>query len=234
MFRIDHTSTLRGDAKRHAIATAALTLFRERGFDAVTMREVAAAAGVATGAAYYYFPSKESLVLDYYDGVQNRHRAAVVAALKDDSVTTLEFRLRAVLQTKLDLVSPDRRLLGALFRYVAEPTHPLSIFGEATRKTRDHAVATFALAIQGENLPSPLDTLAPRAAWLTHLGLLLYLVADTSPEQCRTRRLADRAACLLATALTFARLPGASVALTPLTEALREAGLLPSSTLETP
>ena len=40
------------------------------------MRDVATAAGVSLGAAYYYFASKEAIVAAYYDHVQARHQAA--------------------------------------------------------------------------------------------------------------------------------------------------------------
>ncbi len=59
------------------ILQAALELFRERGFEVTTMRNIAQAAKVATGAAYYYFPSKEAIVLAYYDQVQRRHAEKV-------------------------------------------------------------------------------------------------------------------------------------------------------------
>jgi AcrR family transcriptional regulator len=56
-----------------AILQIALELFRSRGFDVTTMRDIARAAKVATGAAYYYFPSKEAIVSAYYDQVQCVH-----------------------------------------------------------------------------------------------------------------------------------------------------------------
>ena len=49
---------------RQAIAEAAMRLFIERGFDAVTVAEVADAASVAKVTLFKYFPTKESLVLD--------------------------------------------------------------------------------------------------------------------------------------------------------------------------
>src|SRR3954467_187608 len=47
---------------RDAIAAAAIELFRARGFEAVTVAEVAAAADVSEKTVFNYFPTKEDLV----------------------------------------------------------------------------------------------------------------------------------------------------------------------------
>jgi AcrR family transcriptional regulator len=41
----------------------ALDLFSEQGFDATSMRDIAAALGLSPGAFYHHFPSKESVLL---------------------------------------------------------------------------------------------------------------------------------------------------------------------------
>src|SRR5262252_7981132 len=64
----------KGELTRSHILAAALRLFRERGFDSATMRDIAEAAGMSLGASYYYFPSKESIVSAYYDYVQHEHK----------------------------------------------------------------------------------------------------------------------------------------------------------------
>src|SRR5215472_16886720 len=119
------------ETRAHILQTA-LDTFRTRGMDAATMREIAKAAGVTLGAAYYFFPSKEAIVLAYYDSVQAEHRARVQAALANGSHDLFE-RLQIAFHCKLDILNGDRKLLGTLFRYTGEPEHPLSVLGAGTR-----------------------------------------------------------------------------------------------------
>ncbi|MFI2712342.1 TetR/AcrR family transcriptional regulator [Micromonospora sp. NPDC018662] len=64
---------------RQAIADAARRLFLERGFDDVTVREVADSADVSMSGLFTHFPTKESLVFDEDDDV----REGLVAAVRD-------------------------------------------------------------------------------------------------------------------------------------------------------
>jgi len=64
---------------RQAIADTALRLFVERGFDRVTVSEVAEAAGVSEKTVFNYFPTKEDL---FFDEVDERE-AALLAAIRD-------------------------------------------------------------------------------------------------------------------------------------------------------
>src|SRR5262245_49663322 len=64
---------------RQAISDVATRLFMERGFEAVTVAEVAEAAGVSIKTVFNYFGSKEELFLDREAEV----RAAIVAAVTE-------------------------------------------------------------------------------------------------------------------------------------------------------
>jgi AcrR family transcriptional regulator len=221
--RAEHLTTERGDATRDHLLEVALRLFRRQGFQRTTMRDIARAAKASLGAAYYYFPAKEALVVAFYERAQERHAALARAAYA--STTGLPQRVRAALVSKLEVLRDDRALLGALFRYTGERDHPLSVFGEATRRHREQAVATFAEALEPAKLSPALRAAAARGLWLAHLGLILYFIHDESAGQARTMRLAERAADLFCTGLRLAALPGASRVLRPALEALAEAGL---------
>ena len=64
---------------RKAISNIATQMFVDRGFDEVTIAEVADAAGVAKMTVTNYFPRKEDLVLDRAQAIE-RHLADVIAA----------------------------------------------------------------------------------------------------------------------------------------------------------
>jgi AcrR family transcriptional regulator len=64
---LDDEESLRERKKRQTrqvIASAAMRLFTERGFDAVTIPQIADAAGVAEKTVYNYFPRKTGLFFD--------------------------------------------------------------------------------------------------------------------------------------------------------------------------
>ena len=64
---------------RQAVSEIATQMFVQRGFDEVTIAQVADAAGVAKMTVTNYFPRKEDLVFDRAEAVE-RHLADVIAA----------------------------------------------------------------------------------------------------------------------------------------------------------
>ena len=209
---------------RRQIVTTALTLFRERGFEPTTIRDIAAAAGLSLGAAYYYFKSKEAIVGAYYDYVQQEHLARSRAAFAGSR--DLRERLRAALHTKIDVMQGDQRLLRALFRYGGEPDHPLSWFGPGTRAQRQLSIDVFAEAIAGERLPDEVREAAPMLLWTLHMGILLYFLYDDSPQQRRTRTLIDAAVEFVVDAKRLVTLPLLRPVRRRVIGVLRDAGLL--------
>lgn len=55
---------------RARIYRVALALIHEKGYEATTVRDITAAAGVALGTFFNHFPTKEHLLVDYYGELQ--------------------------------------------------------------------------------------------------------------------------------------------------------------------
>jgi AcrR family transcriptional regulator len=215
----------KADATRAHIFKTALGLFRKKGFDATTMRDIAAEADVALGSAYYYFPSKEAIVAGYYDHVQAEHRRRSIEILAETSY--LKARLVGITEAKLDILKDDRKLLAALFRYGGDPEHPLSWFGPETRRHRESCMRTFAEALEPEQLPAEVADIAPLGLWALDMGILLYFLYDTSSGQQRTRKLAAGAMDLVVRVRQFVNFPLLRPMRRHVIAMLREAGLIP-------
>ena len=196
----------KSEQTRTRILAAALTVFRERGFEASTMREIAAEAGMAVGAAYYYFDSKDALVMAFYEQAQEQmmpQAERILAAGK-----TLELRLRGLIGLKLANFAPNRALLGALSSH-ADPQHPLSPFSERTAAIRNRDIALFARAVRdsGVRIPASILPYLPRLLWLYQMGLMLFWVYDRSPRQERTDLLFDKTLRMLLLLFKLAGIP---------------------------
>jgi AcrR family transcriptional regulator len=220
-------ATDKGEQTRRHILQCALELFREKGFDATTMQDVATRANVAKGATYYYFSSKEAIIQAYYEVVQAEQERICAEAFAGDR--NLKARLRVAMHSKFDLAKNDRKLLGVVFRYTGEPEHLLSCLGPGTAEIRERATNVFRDTIAGEKLPKDLEILLPVALWALQMGLLVMFLYDNSNDQRRTRQLADGALDLTLKLLALAKLPVLKPVRTKILALLRDAELLPSN-----
>lgn len=212
--------TPKSEATRRRILDAALKVFRERGFEAATMREIAAAAGVAVGAAYYYFDSKDALVMAFYEQSQREMAPELDRILAGSR--TLEQRLRGIIGQKLAYFAPNRKLVAALSAHI-DPEHPLSPFGAATAPVREQDVSFFARAVEESKLRLPAGILPyiPRLLWLYQMGVLLFWVYDRSPKQARTRLLFDKTLAMVLALFKLAAIPVLRPLLRPAEELLK-------------
>ena len=181
---------------------------------------------MSLGAAYHYFPSKDSIVLAFYDRVTDEHERRVREALA--GTTSLRDRVRAPFHIKLDILQADRPLMGALLRYAGQPDHPLSFLGAATRQMQLRSMAMFAESLRGVSVPEDMRVLAPVMLWAMHMGTLLFFLYDQSPRQQGTRMLIDGSVDLFVTSLKLARLPVFGGVRRKAIGLLTQAGLIPS------
>src|SRR3954462_4463707 len=84
---------------REAILAAAEELFSTNGFNAVSIRDIAQAAGANPGSVTYHFKTKDGLLLEIYQrhcGPMNRRRSELLAAAR--RVRDLQDRLGAIVR----------------------------------------------------------------------------------------------------------------------------------------
>jgi AcrR family transcriptional regulator len=139
-------------ARRRRVLDATLQLAAEGGFDAVQMRDVAAAADVALGTVYRYFTSKERLLLEAMAEQQADLRAYLDAHPPQDP--TPAQRVVAVLQ----------RANASLRRYPDVTAAMVRAFGSAqpdnadiVRKVTEIMTTIITGAVQGANRHEPTD-----------------------------------------------------------------------------
>jgi AcrR family transcriptional regulator len=204
---LKNRTTPRAEDTRRKIYEAAMELFREKGFEPTTMRDIAAKAGVALGAAYYYFSAKDAFVLAFYQEMQATSNEAILDALAGHK--KLKDRIRCVLEKRLELLEPNRKFCAALSRHAPDAADPLSPFSEESRPIREHAIEHMRIAVEGGDIkvPSDLKPRLPYLLWLYQMALIMFWLYDRSPGQQRTRRLLEKSLGLLVNLLRVSTLP---------------------------
>lgn len=189
------------------ILDSALELFRKEGFDSATMRDIAKSAGVATGAAYYYYSSKDAIVMAFYQRADLEMQPQIREAL--GQARGLEARLCALIRVKLGYFAPNRGVLKALLRNGADPSHPLSPFSKQTRDIRDADIGWFRgiLAECGIRIPRDLEPHLAGILWFFQMGVIFFWLIDESPKQARTARLLELGAKSVTALIKISALP---------------------------
>jgi len=128
-----------------AIQDAFVLLLIERGYEAVSMREIASVAGVGLGTLYQYFPGKDSIAAVTVRSWMRRQAAAVAAAAQARPPRTLEQTAVALalahVHAMLDHVDAWRALLH-VERAISSPASYREIYREFVALFREAFVAT--------------------------------------------------------------------------------------------
>lgn len=201
------------------ILDTALELFQTKGFDQTTMRDIAAAAGMATGAAYHHFASKDAMVMAFYQRSCDEMQPLLESALA--GARGLEQQLSALIRAKLEYFEPNRAVLKALLKNGADPQHPLSPFSADTRAIRATDVEWFRRILADVSMPRDLEPHLPDALWLFQMGIIYFWITDTSVRQKRTTRLLEITVKIVVQLLRLANLPLARPLRKPVLELIK-------------
>jgi AcrR family transcriptional regulator len=129
-----HKAKKRGADRAAEIMTAALDLFAEKDYAAVTTTEIARIVGVRHSLIYYYFDSKDDL---FHKTIQNfisetQRNYDNMRELHDDPVDRIEYWLA----NNIELSRQLRKLIKILFDYSGPKGRPLAV-DKAIRKFYD-------------------------------------------------------------------------------------------------
>ncbi|HLL22253.1 MAG TPA: TetR/AcrR family transcriptional regulator [Kofleriaceae bacterium] len=216
----------KSEATRRQLLEHALALFQERGVAATTMRDIASAAGLSLGAAYYYFPSKDALMFAYYEDNQQSLEEIAMRAHG-----TLRERLGTLMHGKLESIRPHRAMLGAIVARLVDPGDPVGAFSAQTRAVRERSIAIFHQQLADSGLPPPTMMLVAHALWLLQMAAMLVYVNDPTPHATRTHGLVNDGLDLLVPLLPLLGTPPGQAICDRVTSALLRAGLvIPAST----
>ncbi|HEY5198476.1 MAG TPA: TetR family transcriptional regulator [Solirubrobacteraceae bacterium] len=181
---------------REAIAAAAMSLFEVRGFDDVTIAEIARAADVSEKTISNYFPAKEDLVF----GRRGERRDALVEAIRERAPgESIVGPFRDATTAFLDRVEHDPvESIVAIPRLVAQSTalrNSLSLSWEEESAVLAPVIAEAAGEDANELLPA---AVARTLAWTHRLAFRAAFTRLLAGEHQATvaadlRRQADRA-----------------------------------------
>ena len=140
-------------ATRKAISDAATELFLERGFDAVSIREIADKADVSPTTVFAHFPQKEALVFDEDDD----QREQLVTTVRDRAPgTSIGAALRAYFTAELRATVEEHRSENArAFMALIERTPALNDYVQRMWLRHEDALADAIAADLGLDAPSP-------------------------------------------------------------------------------
>ena len=180
---------------KERILAAALELFREKGLEGTTTKEVSRKAGIAEGTLFNYFKTKEDLALYFFQketdnlirwfGAESRlHKAA------------LPEKLFAIIHRQLEYVEPYEDFIGAVFCRSLQPTSSLSPLSFESQELRLKYLRfireILAEAEQNGEIPRVGD-LGAYAFGLFYLGIVAHWLQDASRGKQKTLALLDRA-----------------------------------------
>lgn len=191
------TARAKAETRRRILASAD-QLFRERGFGGTSTRDLASAAGIATGTLFNYFPSKEALGLALLaDGLTRGQLGFVDHQRGDESLDELLF---AHIAAGLRELESCRGFAGEVLEAALGLFQPAdAVPGAQAVRTQHLELVHELLRVRG-NLAQP-GAVTLHLYWTLYLGVLAFWSRDDSPRQEDTLAVLDESMKLFVTSL---------------------------------
>lgn len=176
-------SQTKADLLTGRLLSAALELFRQRGYADVELSMIAAAADCSLEDLYLRFPRKEAMILALFERTAEQVRTFASDAPEGSVSSRFQFLMRRLLE-QLQL---ERPLYRHLLPTLLDPTSRIGVLGPATNRIRTEVQGVYAMLVLGATDAPPKDQLSRlvELLYFAHLGLIfLYLQDQQDQDKC--------------------------------------------------
>jgi AcrR family transcriptional regulator len=185
-------------ATRQRILNVAARLFAREGWERATTRNIAAAAGIATGTLFNYFPSKEAIAANLISHALTKAKGEFAERRRGEE--SLEEDLFSYIWSGLRHLQPSRNILGCALETLlsplakSSPDHPGDLIRTEHLETVERLIASHGVKV-------PRSALTLQLYWTLYLGVLAYWTTDVSPKHEDTLALLDQSLKLFVASL---------------------------------
>jgi AcrR family transcriptional regulator len=174
--------------REQQVRAAALRLFRDKGYHATSMRDIAAQVGINKGSLYSYIRSKEDLLIPFFERAMGLLLAEIEAISADESLTATE-RLKRAIKAHILNVTEN---LDILTVYLSEWRQLRADSLSTVRQQRERYAALFLTIVEDGVRRGEFRAIDPRISALGMIGMCNYLFRWYRPDgRLRPEQIAD-------------------------------------------
>ncbi len=166
------------DSRQEILRTAA-RLFQQRGYDATSMNDVAAALKLSKGGLYHHFQSKDEILFEIMNHAMEITQERVLGPVRD--IANPEDRLRALIRLHIEVVlSPRDREITVMLH----ENHPLppALRKRINARKKEYVHFVEDLIAQVQRVRQAKGAVTPRAAAFALLGMVNWIYQWYKPE----------------------------------------------------
>src|ERR1700741_4760872 len=166
------------DSRQEILRTAA-RLFQQRGYDATSMNDVAAALKLSKGGLYHHFQGKDEILFEIMNHAMEITQERVIAPVR--SIADPEDRLRSLIRRHMEVVlsPPDREITVRLHE-----NHPLPpvLRRRINMRKKEYVHFVEELITDVQRVRQAKGAVSPRAATFALLGMINWIYQWYKPE----------------------------------------------------
>jgi len=168
------------DSRQEILRTAA-RLFQQRGYDATSMNDVAAALKLSKGGLYHHFQSKDEILFEIMNHAMEITQERVLNPVR--GIADPEERLRALIRLHIGVVLSPRDREITVMLHENHPLPPaLRKRINARKKDYIHFLENLMAEVQRQVQKESSRRVSPRAAAFALLGMINWIYQWYKPE----------------------------------------------------